>query len=107
MKNPNEVQNTDPARRDFLRHSLMAMGGLAVLPLIRTEVVDAAEATALPDRGPEGPDDEAYWRQVRSHFQFEPGVTYMNNGGMGLPIPAALDAIYEGYASYAGRVIEA
>lgn len=102
-----DVHNDGETRRGFLRHSLMAMGGLTALSLLRTGSSKAAEVTPLLDRPPEGPEDEAYWRKVRDHFQFEPGVSYMNNGGMGLPIPEALDAIYEGYATYSGRGIRA
>ena len=107
MTQYDEEQTVDQTRRRFLRNSLMTVGGLAALALTRDRMAAASETPVLPDRKPEGPDDEAYWRQARASFQFEPGVTYMNNAGLGLPLPVAIEAVRKGYATYYGRGIYA
>jgi selenocysteine lyase/cysteine desulfurase len=46
---------------------------------------------------PDGPGDEAYWRNIRAQFPFDEDVTYMNNGGLGAPPQPVIDAVVEGY----------
>jgi selenocysteine lyase/cysteine desulfurase len=92
---------SDPAgsRRAFLMQGLTALGGAALLSMMAAGAA-SGNPPALPHRKPQGPDDEAYWRQVRSLFQFEPGFTYLNNGGLGVPLREAVDLIHKGYLRY-------
>ena len=93
------LDTVETSRRDFMKRGLAAMGGLAALSL--AEVDEAHGDVKAPGLGrPKGPDDEAYWSQVRALFHFEQGLTYMNNGGLGVPPMFAAEAVCEGYRQF-------
>lgn len=65
-------------RRHFLT-------GLALLPA--STVVRLQKPSARPD-------DEGYWKEVRSHFFLPDDVAYLNNGTLGLSPRPVVDAMY-------------
>ena len=80
-------------RRTFLRRcasgaaaaaagSMLASAQSASYSSSRPSIADLATA-------PGHVDDEAYWALVRRQFSLEPGLTYLNNGGLG-PSPHAV-----------------
>ena len=76
------------------------MGGLAAMALI--DAGDARGEVKAPKLGrPKGPDDEVYWSRVRALFHFEQGLTYMNNGGLGVTPMFVAEAVFEGYRQFA------
>jgi len=91
-------QGSGLTRRRFLQTSLSAtVGGLAAAGL--PTPVTAAGPDRVKVSGPEpphtlqpGPDpDEAFWWQVRSQFNIQDGLTFMNNGTFGPPPRVVLD----------------
>ena len=93
-----QVPSTDisRSRRDFLAGGLAAFGGLAALALVGSQ--EAHAAATIPEFGtPLGPEDESYWARVRAQFLIEPGYTYLNNGGLGVPPKQVIEAISDGY----------
>lgn len=100
----NETQDTEgtkseTSRRTFLAHSLAALGGVAALSL--TGVGEASGQEDFPDFGkPKGPDDEAFWAEIRKQFIFEPGMVYLNNGGLGIPPKQVIQEVCKGYKRY-------
>ena len=96
---PGGLFTASTSRRDFLEHSLMALGGVAALSLAGWEKAEGQ--TTIPDWGkPGGPNDEAYWSRVREQFMFEPGIIYLNNGGLGVPPRPVWEAVVDAYRQY-------
>ena len=85
--------NSRVSRRRFLGSSIsVAVGGLAA-----TAIPQAARAETRRPAAPldvlkprENP-DEAYWWQLRSQFNIQDGMTFMNNGTFGPPPRVVLD----------------
>ena len=84
------------SRRKFLRRGITALGATAVLG--STDWWGKGVREALAQLGtPNGPNDETYWRGVRGQFSFEPDITYLNNGSIGVPPQPVANAVIEGY----------
>lgn len=84
------------SRRRFFKRGFAAAGGAAALSMTdwwRTPVREALAQAGAPS----GPNDEAYWKEIRTQFPFESGLTYLNNGGLGAPPQPVLDAVIDGY----------
>ncbi|MBM3265640.1 MAG: aminotransferase class V-fold PLP-dependent enzyme [candidate division Zixibacteria bacterium] len=82
-------------RRGFLGRGLAAAGGAAALSMTGWAArIDEALAKMGP---PAGPEDDAFWLNLRSQFPFEPNLAYMNNGGLGASPQPVIDAVIEGY----------
>ncbi len=81
------------SRRQFLGGSISAaVGGLAAISLPRR--VNAQEPVPLSPLGALKPPeilDEAYWWKVRSQFNIQDGLTFMNTGTFGPPPRVVLD----------------
>ncbi len=93
-------------RREFLKRSLTAAGGIATLPLLESTPA-AAQTVAGPIQPPAAIDDEAYWEEIRSYFHLDPEVTYLNNGSLGLSPKPVTQAVYDGYVRMATYGLEA
>lgn len=88
--------DTSISRRGFFTRGLAAFGGAAALSL--TGWGGESIKTAMARLGaPSGPKDDAYWTDIRAQFPFEPGLTYLNNGGLGAPPKPVVDAVIDGY----------
>ncbi len=81
------------SRRRFLGTTFSAAaGGLAA-----TAVPRAASAEEMPSLvpldplGPSSDPDEAFWWEVRSQFNIQDGLTFMNNGTFGPPPRVVMD----------------
>lgn len=69
-------------RRNWLRHSLFATAGAALLPPGRLQALSENQRS-LYDRLTNPATDETYWELVKEQFTFAPGLTYFNNGSLG------------------------
>lgn len=93
--NVNETQNAGLTRRCFLTRGLTTLGAATALSMTDwgMRVSDAVAKAGVPANS----DDDAYWMNLRSHFPFDQGLTYMNNGGLGAPPKPVIDAVIDGY----------
>ncbi len=78
-------------RKKFLRSSAF----LAAYSLSDIELF-AASKEVKDHTGDIAPDDEGYWKNVRTLFPLEKRWTYLNNGTMGPSPYPVIDAMYEG-----------
>lgn len=80
------------SRRSFIRQTAAMLGSLA----LHQNFASAFPATplpAFPDSGPDAPEDEDFWRQIRQAFAASPNMINLNNGGV-CPAPrATMDAL--------------
>ena len=108
MKNHDEFAGTNEFsdRRDFLKRSLVAAGGIATASLLESTPV-AAQTAISPIQPPTAIDDETYWEEIRSYFHLDPEVTYLNNGSLGLSPKPVTQAVYDGYVRMATYGLEA
>jgi selenocysteine lyase/cysteine desulfurase len=85
--------NSRVSRRRFLGSSISAaVGGLAVTSIPRAVHAEPRRPTAPLDAlKPQENLDEAFWWQVRSQFNIQDGLTFMNNGTFGPPPRVVLD----------------
>ena len=81
------------SRRRFLGGSISAaVGGLTAAALPRAlNAHEAVSATSFDDLTPPQNLDEAYWWRIRSQFNIQDGLTFMNNGTFGPPPRVVLD----------------
>jgi selenocysteine lyase/cysteine desulfurase len=83
-----------PSRRDFVRGAALA-GAAFAFP--GAEWLDATERRRAPEPfrplPASAPDDEAYWRMVRSQFLISPRGIYFNTGTVGASPRTVLDAV--------------
>ena len=81
------------SRRSFLGGSISAaVGGLVSGTLPRAlSAQDVPGASAPADPTPPQTLDEAYWRRIRTQFNIQDGMTYMNNGTFGPPPRVVMD----------------
>jgi isopenicillin-N epimerase len=95
----------DPSRRRFVRRLLAGSAGLAALPALSVRErggLLAEPAPALPATVAVA--DEAYWRQVRSHFILRDGITPMNAANL-CPAPrVVIDRMVEAMRDIDGDV---
>lgn len=90
-------------RKKFLRSSAF----LAATSFTDLEVL-AASKEIKEKAGTVAPDDESYWKSVRSLFPLTKEMVYLNNGTMGPSPYPVIDAVHEGMmksneeASYSG-----
>ncbi|MFC1659993.1 aminotransferase class V-fold PLP-dependent enzyme [Gemmatimonadota bacterium] len=85
--------NSRVSRRRFLGGSISAaVGGLAVTSIPRVVHAEPRKSAASLDdlKAPENL-DEAYWWRVRSQFNIQDGLTFMNNGTFGPPPRVVMD----------------
>jgi len=85
--------NSRVSRRRFLGSSISAaVGGLAATSI--PQAAKAEQQRSAPPlnavKAPQNP-DEAYWWQVRSQFNIQDGLTFMNTGTFGPPPRVVLD----------------
>ncbi len=84
-------------RRSFVT-SLLGLGSLELLSSL--ESINANPQAELPTLqavsalGRGKPDDEAFWRKVRSLFYVADDVLFLNNGSLGLSHRAVVEAMY-------------
>ena len=81
------------SRRRFLGSSITAaVGGLAATSIPRIALAEPPTPLPAPDvlKAPEEL-DEAFWWQVRSQFNIQDGLTFMNTGTFGPPPRVVLD----------------
>ncbi len=85
--------NSRVSRRRFLGSSISAaVGGLAVTSIPRAVHGETPGSTPSPSPlKPPAVPDEAFWWEVRSQFNIQDGLTFMNNGTFGPPPRAVLD----------------
>lgn len=69
-------------RRNWLRQSVIAAAGAAVLAPNSLRALADRESSVFDQLAGPG-DDEAYWEMVKSQFRFASGLTYFNNGSLG------------------------
>jgi len=83
-----------PSRRDFVRGAALAGAALA-FPGAEWLEAAALPGSAPPFRplAPSAPDDEAYWRMVRSQFLISSRGIYFNTGTIGASPRTVLDAV--------------
>ena len=101
-RNTNEEETTPNdtddgfSRRRFLSRGVSALGATALLG--GSEWWSNGVSEALAQLGtPNGPNDETFWSGVRGQFSFEPDITYLNNGSIGVPPQEVANAVIEGY----------
>lgn len=75
---------TDLSRRRVLSTAASVLGGVVLAPNLRLEALE------LPDSGGQ-PDDEAFWRRIRSAFDLPAGITNLDNGASGSPPRGVMD----------------
>jgi selenocysteine lyase/cysteine desulfurase len=85
--------NSRVSRRRFLGGSISAaVGGLAATSLPRAlNAQETVRAPSLEDLKPPQTLDEGYWWRIRSQFNIQDGLTFMNNGTFGPPPRVVLD----------------
>lgn len=96
MDHRHEEQHADLSRRCFMMRGIAAAGGAAALSIAGWGGPYVRDALARAGT-PEGPHDEAYWQAIRAQFPFDPGLSYLNNGGLGAPPQPVVDAVVNGY----------
>lgn len=69
-------------RRNWLRQSVIAAAGAAVLAPNSLRALSEREASVFDQLSSTG-NDERYWEMVKSQFRFAPELTYFNNGSLG------------------------
>ena len=81
------------SRRRFIGGSISAaVGGLATATLPkRLTALETLPASPLIDLGPSQAPDEEFWWNIRSQFNVQDGLTFMNNGTFGPPPRVVLD----------------
>ncbi len=78
------------SRRNFLGGSISAaVGGLAAASIPQAMRAQSS-ISSLPTTPPQTP-DEAFWWRIRSQFNIQDGLTFMNNGTFGPPPRVVLD----------------
>ena len=82
------------SRRSFIKTGL-ASAAVATLPGCDSQI-DVQVRRNL--KKPVGIDD-AGWKNVRSQFILDKGLTYMNNASLGMPPAVVAEAVYEGYGA--------
>ena len=82
------------SRRSFIKIGL-ASATVATLPGCDSQI-DVQVRRNL--KKPVGIDD-ADWKNVRSQFILDKGITYMNNASLGMPPAVVSEAVYEGYGA--------
>ena len=85
--------NSRVSRRRFLGGSISAaVGGLAAASMPRVAEAELRRLAGPLDflQAPLDPDEEFWW-QIRSQFNIQDGLTFMNNGTFGPPPRVVLD----------------
>ncbi|MDP7058924.1 MAG: aminotransferase class V-fold PLP-dependent enzyme, partial [Candidatus Marinimicrobia bacterium] len=82
------------SRRSFIKTGL-ASAAVVTLPGCDSQI-DVQVRRNL--KKPVGIDD-AGWKNVRSQFILDKGITYMNNASLGMPPAVVSEAVYEGYGA--------
>ena len=85
--------NSRVSRRRFIGGSISAaVGGLAAASIPQTALAEPRISTTPLDalKVPENP-DEAFWWLIRSQFNIQDGLTFMNNGTFGPPPRVVLE----------------
>ena len=95
------IANSKSSRRQFLGRSAVTAFGVAAVGLLgsRAQAQQSHAAPVEPLPGLDrlkltGAPDETYWRKVRSQFNLNGGLTFLNNGTLG-PVPRVVTELHE------------
>jgi selenocysteine lyase/cysteine desulfurase len=95
------IANSKSSRRQFLGRSAVTALGVAAVGLLgsRAQAQQSHPAQIDPLPGLDqlkltGIPDENYWRKVRSQFNLNGGLTFLNNGTLG-PVPRVVTELHE------------